>query len=295
MSANRVRLVVVTGLSGSGKTAALKALEDIGFFCVDNLPAALLSKFVQLSVLSGEMITKVGIGMDSRDSAFLETYRQVFSEIGDLGIEIEVLFLEADEKILIRRFSETRRVHPLARESSIPEGIAEEKRLLKDLRDRAALTVDTSQMSVHELKSKIWAYFQRAADDAAMHVHLESFGFKVGIPPQADIVMDVRFLPNPYFVPELKEKTGEEREVSDYVLGNEKAQKFLEKLVDILLFLVPLHEAEGKRYLTVAIGCTGGRHRSVAVVRELEKRLTVSGLGVRAVHRDVGKGGARNK
>lgn len=295
MSANRVRLVVVTGLSGSGKTAALKALEDIGFFCVDNLPAALLAKFVQLSVLSGEMITKVGIGMDTRDRAFLDTHQQVFAEIGGMGIDVEVLFLEADEKVLIRRFSETRRVHPLARESSIPEGIAEEKRLLRDLRDRAALTVDTSSMSVHELKSTIWAYFQRAADDSAMRVHLESFGFKVGIPPQADIVMDVRFLPNPYFVPELKDRTGEEEDVAAFVLGNDKAAVFIGKLVDLLFFLVPLHEAEGKRYLTVAIGCTGGRHRSVAVVRELEKRLVSGGLKVRVAHRDVGKGGARSK
>lgn len=294
MSANRVRLVVVTGLSGSGKTAALKALEDIGFFCVDNLPAALLSKFVQLSVLSGEMITKVGIGMDSRDRAFLDTYREVFDEIAALGITTEVLFLEADEKVLIRRFSETRRVHPLARSTSIPEGIADEKRLLKKLRDRADLVVDTSTMSVHELKSAVWAYFQRAADESsAMRVHLESFGFKAGIPPQADIVMDARFLPNPYFVPELKDRTGEDEEVREFVFGNGKAGEFVNKLLDLLLFLVPLHEAEGKRYLTVAIGCTGGRHRSVAVVRELEARLTEKGLRVRAAHRDVGKSGAR--
>lgn len=295
MSTNRVRLVVVTGLSGSGKTAALKALEDIGFFCVDNLPAALLPKFVQLSVLSGEMIGKVGIGMDSRDRAFLDTHREVFAEIGALGIDVEVLFLEADEKVLIRRFSETRRVHPLAKESSIPEGIAEETRLLRDLRDRAALTVDTSSMSVHELKATIWAYFQRATDDAAMRVHLESFGFKSGIPPQADIVMDVRFLPNPYFVPELKDRTGEDEDVARFVLGNDKAAVFVEKLVDLLFFLVPLHEAEGKRYLTVAIGCTGGRHRSVAVAREIEKRLTSGGFSVRVAHRDVGKGGVRSR
>ena len=291
MGQNHVRLIVVTGLSGSGKTAALKALEDLGFFCVDNLPASLLAKFVELSVLGGEVVGKVGIGMDSREKSFLERHAEVFDQVAAMGIKIEVLFLLADEEVLIRRFSETRRLHPLAKNRSVPEGIAEEKRLLKGLRDRADLVVDTSSMSVHELKKTIWSYFENPADDQKMQINLESFGFRNGIPPQADLVIDVRFLPNPYFVPELKDKTGELKEIRDFVLGGEVGREFLERLTGLIDYMVPLYEKEGKRYLTVAVGCTGGRHRSVAVARELEKRLMVDGRTVRVVHRDIGKGG----
>lgn len=285
--------MVVTGLSGSGKTAALKALEDLGFFCVDNLPAALLPKFVQLCVLSGEMVNKVGIGMDSRDKTFLLSHKEVFEEVKALGIHVEVLFLDSSERVLIRRFSETRRLHPLARDRAVTEGIKEEIDLLKDLRAKADLVVDTSTMSVHELKQTIWSYFQRSAEDQSMQVNLESFGFKNGIPNEADVVMDVRFLPNPYFVADLKERTGEDPEVSGFVLGGETASAFLEKLTDMVNFIVPLHEKEGKRYLTVAVGCTGGKHRSVAVVLELEKRLKELGLPVGVFHRDLIKAGVK--
>lgn len=281
---------MVTGLSGSGKTAALKALEDIGFFCVDNLPAALLPKFVELSIFSGEMVNKVGIGMDSREKSFLEMHAEVFDVVASMGIGIEVLFLEADDDILIRRFSETRRLHPLARDRSVPEGILEERKLLKGLRQRADLVVDTTSMSVHELKKTIWAYFENPGDDQKMQINLESFGFRNGIPPQADMVLDVRFLPNPYFVPELKEKTGELKEIREFVLKNETGAEFMSRLMNLLAYMVPLYEKEGKRYLTLAVGCTGGRHRSVAVVRELERMLAGDKRVVRVVHRDIGKG-----
>jgi len=291
MNSNNVRLVVVTGLSGSGKTAALKALEDVGFFCIDNLPAALLPKFVQLSVLSGEVVNKVGIGMDTRERTFLERHNDVFAEVERLGIKIEVLFLEARPEVLIRRFSETRRVHPLAKDSSVPEGIAEEIRTLKDLHDKAALVIDTSDMSVHDLKKTVWTYFETADDTGSMQLNLESFGFRNGIPSEADMVLDVRFLANPYFVAELKDKSGLDDEVFDYVMGDEAAREFSDRLSSLLTYLVPLYEKEGKRYLTVAIGCTGGRHRSVSMVRELAARLGEDKRTVRVVHRDLPNAG----
>jgi UPF0042 nucleotide-binding protein len=282
-------LIVVTGLSGSGKTAALKALEDIGFFCVDNLPATVLPKFVQLSVLSGEVVNKVGIGMDSREKTFLTRYREVFEEVERLGIHIEVLFLDADENVLLRRFSETRRTHPLAQGRSVPEGIREERELLKDLKNRAEIVIDTSSMSVHDLKKTVWSYFERTVEAGSLQVNLMSFGFRHGIPHEADMVMDVRFLPNPYFVPELKSRPGTDPEVRKYVFDSSISTDFVTRLAELLKYLLPHYEKEGKRYLTVAIGCTGGRHRSVAVVEELSKILSVGCRPVGIVHRDVEK------
>lgn len=279
----------MTGLSGSGKTAALKALEDIGFFCVDNLPATVLPKFVQLSVLSGEVVNKVGIGMDSREKTFLTRYREVFEEVERLGIHIEVLFLDADENVLLRRFSETRRTHPLAQGRSVPEGIREERELLKDLKNRAEIVIDTSSMSVHDLKKTVWSYFERTVEAGSLQVNLMSFGFRHGIPHEADMVMDVRFLPNPYFVPELKSRPGTDPEVRKYVFDSSISTDFVTRLAELLKYLLPHYEKEGKRYLTVAIGCTGGRHRSVAVVEELSKILSVGCRPVGIVHRDVEK------
>lgn len=290
MSSKRVRLVIVTGLSGSGKTAALKALEDIGFFCVDNLPAPLLPKFLQLSVLSGEVVSKVGIGMDSREKSFTERYKSAFEEVEKLGIQTEVLYLEAHDEVLVRRFSETRRVHPLAVEGSVSEGIRTERKLLKGLRERADVVVDTSEKSVHELKSAIWSYFENAAQENKLQVRLESFGFRNGIPHGADMVFDVRFLPNPYFVKELKPLMGTQREVSDYVLGEKEGAEFIERLEGFLEYLIPLFEREGKRYLTIAVGCTGGKHRSVAVAEALSASLGQRvETPVRVIHRDIDK------
>lgn len=279
----------MTGLSGSGKTAALKALEDIGFFCVDNLPASVLPKFVQLSVLSGEVVNKVGIGMDSREKTFLTRYKEVFEEVERLGIHIEVLFLDADENVLLRRFSETRRTHPLAQGRSVPEGIREERELLKDLKSRAEIVIDTSSMSVHDLKKTVWSYFERSVEAGSLQVNLMSFGFRHGIPHEADIVMDVRFLPNPYFVSELKSRPGTDPEVKKYVFDSPVSTDFVTRLAELLKYLLPHYEKEGKRYLTVAIGCTGGRHRSVAVVEELSRTLSEERRPVGVVHRDVEK------
>ncbi len=290
MTANHVKLVIVTGLSGSGKTAALKALEDIGFFCVDNLPVALLPKFLQLSVLSGEVVNKVGIGMDSRDKSFAERHQEVFEEVEQLGIQTEVLYLDTQDTVLVQRFSETRRLHPLAGEGSVTEGIATERELLTGLRARADVIIDTTGKSVHELKKAIWAYFDRSVQEHKLQVGLESFGFRHGIPNGADMVFDVRFLPNPYFVPELKAKVGTDNEVSDYVFASEVGKEFLERLTVFLQYLIPLFEREGKRYLTVAVGCTGGHHRSVAMVEALVGSLHREGQQpVRVMHRDIKK------
>ena len=285
----RVRLVVVTGLSGSGKTAALKALEDLGFFCVDNLPVALLSKFLELGVSAGGEVQKVALGMDVRERRFLERSRDVLEEIRALGIRAEVLYLDATDESLVRRFSETRRRHPLGDDHSVIDGIREERRLLQDLRERADLVIDTSDMSVHDLKKALWQYFKQSPEDQTLQVSLVSFGYRYGIPTEADVLLDVRFLPNPYFVPELKNGVGTEKRVQDFVFGFEEAREFLRRFGELVSYLIPLYEKEGKTYLTVAVGCTGGKHRSVSIVEELGRRISETGRPVRVLHRDLAK------
>ncbi|GAB6064174.1 RNase adapter RapZ [Deferrisoma palaeochoriense] len=283
----RVRLVVVTGLSGSGKSSALRALEDLGFFCVDNLPARLLVRFLELSVLAGGEIQKVAVGMDLREPHFLEDYRQAFQEAERLGIRTEVLYLEATDDALVRRFSETRRRHPLAGEGAILDGIRRERALFEEIKGAADRVIDTSGMTVHDLKKAIWSYFQTGAEDRTLRVNLVSFGYRYGIPHEADLLVDVRFLPNPYFVPELKGRTGREAEVQAYVLETEPAQEFLARFLDLVEYLIPLYEQEGKTSLTVAVGCTGGKHRSVTLVEEMARRLAAQGREARIFHRDV--------
>ncbi|WP_461393960.1 RNase adapter RapZ [Deferrisoma sp.] len=282
-----MRLVVVTGLSGSGKSSALRALEDLGFFCVDNLPARLLVRFLELSVLAGGEIQKVAVGMDLREPHFLEDYRQAFQEAERLGIRTEVLYLEATDDALVRRFSETRRRHPLAGEGAILDGIRRERALFEEIKGAADRVIDTSWMTVHDLKKAIWSYFQTGAEDRTLRVNLVSFGYRYGIPHEADLLVDVRFLPNPYFVPELKGRTGREAEVQAYVLETEPAQEFLARFLDLVEYLIPLYEQEGKTSLTVAVGCTGGKHRSVTLVEEMARRLAAQGREARIFHRDV--------
>ena len=284
---SRVRLVVVTGLSGSGKTSALKALEDLGFFCVDNLPAVLLPKFLELSVLAGGEIQKVAVGMDLREPHFLTDYRDAFAQVERLGIRTEVLFLEASDEILVRRFSETRRRHPLAGEGPLIQGIRRERELFGEVKERADRVIDTSGMTVHDLKRALWRYFRRGLEDGTLQVHLMSFGYRYGIPLEADLLLDVRFLPNPYFVPEFKGRTGRDPRVRDHVLSFEEAREFLKRFTDLLGYLIPLYEKEGKTSLTVAVGCTGGKHRSVTVVKEMARRLGEMGKRVQVLHRDV--------
>jgi UPF0042 nucleotide-binding protein len=285
MSRPEPRIVVITGMSGGGKSTVVRALEDAGFFCIDNLPVPLLGKLLELARHAGEM-SRLAVVVDAREGRFLGDSPRVVEELRKDGLPVEVLFLEASDDALIRRFSETRRRHPLAGEGTVPEGIAEERRVLQELRDLADEVVDTSNLNVHELKSLVQARFARA-DDRQLNVSILSFGYRYGLPPQADLVVDVRFLPNPYFVPALKDRTGRDAEVAAYVLEREETAGFLERVVGLARFLLPLYRREGKSYLTVAIGCTGGKHRSVAIARALAARLSEDGTAVRVWDRDA--------
>jgi UPF0042 nucleotide-binding protein len=264
-----MRIVVVTGLSGAGKSTVLRALEDIGYFCVDNLPLPLTERFVDLLSAQGE-VDKAAIVVDAREGEFLSGYRQVFRSLRDKGHPVEVLFLDAPDELLLRRFSETRRRHPLAGDD-LRAGMAAERKLLQPLRDDAHALVDTGNLNVHQLKGIIQERYGKSS--GALAVTLLSFGYKHGYPAEADMVLDVRFLPNPYFVESLSAASGLEAQVSRFVMDNDDAREFLRKAEDLLLFSLPRFQREGKAYLTVAIGCTGGRHRSVAVAEELGRRL----------------------
>jgi UPF0042 nucleotide-binding protein len=289
MTAEEPRLVIFTGVSGSGKTTALRALEDAGWYCVDNLPIVLLEKLLELSAHAAGEVTRIALVVDAREGRLLDEAPAVIQEVRRLGARVEVLFLDAADEILVRRYSETRRRHPLAGASgSVPEGIAAERRALAALRAAADEVVDTSQLNVHELKSLIHDRFA-GGESARMGVTVISFGYRYGIPSHADLVLDVRFLPNPFFVPELKPYAGTDPRVSEFVLAKPDARAFLDKAADLCQFLLPRHRAEGKSYLTVAIGCTGGRHRSVAIAAALAKRLEEAGAAARVWHRDVEK------
>jgi UPF0042 nucleotide-binding protein len=284
-TAKAMRIIIVTGVSGAGKSTALKALEDAGYFCVDNLPLPLMNRFVELLSDAGET-EQAAVGVDAREGEFLSSSREVFSALRKEGHQLEVLFLDADDDVLVRRFSETRRRHPLSGDD-LREGIEREREILRSLREEAHGIVNTGNLNVHQLKGVIQERYRRSADVLA--VTLLSFGFKHGLPAEADMVLDVRFLPNPYFVEALSASTGEQADVRAFVLDNADAREFLDKADQLLEFVLPRAEREGKAYLTVAVGCTGGRHRSVAVVQELAKRLPGRHpLTVR--HRDLGRG-----
>ncbi len=283
-----MRIVVVTGLSGAGKSTVLRALEDLGYFCVDNLPLPLMEKFVDLLGANQET-DKAAIVVDAREGEFLPMYRDVTRALRAKGHPVEVLFLDAPDDTLLRRFSETRRRHPVAGDD-LRAGMARERKLLQPLRDDAEAIVDTGNLNVHQLKGIIQERYGR--NTGALSVTLLSFGFKHGYPAEADVVLDVRFLPNPYFVESLSAHTGLEPHVARFVLDNDDAREFVRKIEDILTFSLPRFEREGKAYLTIAIGCTGGRHRSVAVADELGRRL-VGKWSLTVRHRDLDRGGAR--
>lgn len=283
------QVVILTGVSGSGKSTALRALEDAGWYCVDNLPVVLLEKLVELSRQTGGQVDRMALVVDARDERFLPEAPRVIEEVRRKGVRVDVLFLEAGDEALLRRYSETRRRHPMAGEGgSVPEGIAAERRALEPLKAVAGEVVDSSKMNVHELKRFIHTRFVEPGAPR-LGVTVVSFGFRNGIPAHADLVLDVRFLPNPYFVPELRPHSGLEAPVRDFVLGQADAQAFLDRLADFGGFLLPRYAAEGKSYLTLAIGCTGGRHRSVAIAEELARRLRQAGTPARVWHRDVDK------
>ncbi|HNU71197.1 MAG TPA: RNase adapter RapZ [Thermodesulfobacteriota bacterium] len=286
-----VRIVIVTGLSGSGKTTTLKVLEDLGFYCVDNLPPVLFPVFIQLCEgFTWQKISRIAIGMDIREREFLREYPRIFEQLRLEGYEPEILFLESSDEILVRRFSETRRQHPLSDEGSLLDGIRLEREQLSELKKTAAIIIDTSRYTVHNLREEVYATFHQPHDKPRMSVNLISFGFRYGIPYDADLLVDVRFLPNPYFVEELRFLTGNNDKIKTFVLEKEQTAVFLQKFKDLLQFLLPLYEKEGKSNLTIAIGCTGGRHRSVSIVNALREFFFNKTYSLRVLHRDEDKG-----
>ncbi|MBI5562001.1 MAG: RNase adapter RapZ [Deltaproteobacteria bacterium] len=283
-----IRLVVISGPSGSGKSTAMKALEDLGFFCVDNMPAGLMPKFMELAAQSGE-ISKAAAVVDVRGREFLAEFIPVFTGLKKSGYKAELVFLEAADDALVRRFSETRRRHPLAASESPLEGLERERELLSELKANADRVIDTTGFNVHELREMIRESFSVAPARWKIALSIVSFGYRWGIPVDADLVIDIRFLPNPYFAGRLRPLDGKADEVRGYVLGQPAAREFLARMRGFLEYLIPLYRKEGKSYLTVAIGCTGGRHRSVVIADVLAEELASTEITARVRHRDIGK------
>jgi len=284
-----VEVAVVTGLSGAGRSTAAKVLEDLGWFVVDNLPPELISTVVDLGAQSRAGLTKIAVVMDVRSRRFTGDLAAVIRQLDAKGLRPRVLFLEASDALLIRRFEQVRRGHPLQGDGRLADGITRERELLAPLRAEANLVVDTTALTVHELREKIEDAFGTESS-AQTKVMVLSFGYKYGLPMDADLVVDVRFLPNPHWIPELRGQTGRDAEVRDYVLGQEGAEEFLDRYHELLRLMSGGYRREGKRYLTLAVGCTGGKHRSVAIAEQLATRLAhLDGVPVRVVHRDLGR------
>ncbi len=281
-------ITIISGLSGSGKSTALNTLEDLGFFCVDNLPVLLLPKFIELCQSSVNDISKIGLVMDVREREFLKEYPDILDLLKTEGYRIELIFLDSSDDVLIQRFSETRRQHPLGDGGSIVDGIRREREQLSALKSRADKIIDTSALTVHQLRTMLENYFQQLST-RTMNITFMSFGFKNGVPHDVDMILDVRFLPNPYFVRELKDLDGTDPRVAEYVSRSPETQRYLEKLKDFLAFQLPLFEREGKTYLTIAIGCTGGRHRSIVITQYLRELFSGGKYQVHAAHRDINK------
>lgn len=285
-----MRFVIVTGMSGAGKSTALKILEDAGYFCVDNLPIPLLEKFAQFIVEGNSgSIQKVALGVDVRSGGGMEGVQKALEEIRLTGLEYEILFLDAEDEVLVKRYKETRRTHPLAGSGRVENGIREERRRLKYLKEHADYILDSSQLLTRELKAELDKIFVKNLGFKNLMITVLSFGFKYGIPSDSDLVFDVRFLPNPYYIDELRPLSGNDKPVSDYVMNCEASRIFLDKLADMVSFLIPNYILEGKNQLVVSIGCTGGKHRSVTLANALYQRLEQSEeYGVRIEHRDIG-------
>ncbi len=283
-----MRFVVVTGMSGGGKTAALKMLEDAGFYCVDNLPVFLIEKFVELSTMPNGEISKVALGLDVRAGQSFTDVTRILKELKNKGYHIEILFMDANETVLIKRYKETRRVHPLAVDGRVEDGVRKERKILEGIKKNADYVIDTTKLLTRELKEELDRIFVKNEEYNSLMVNVMSFGFKHGIPVDADLVFDVRFLPNPFYIDELKTKTGNDKEVQDYVMSFQESEDFMKKLVDMIQFLIPNYIKEGKYSLVIAIGCTGGKHRSVTLANELYKRMKNQGnYGLKIYHRDV--------
>lgn len=285
-----MRFVVVTGMSGSGKTTALKMLEDAGFYCVDNLPLPLVEKFVELIAVPESEFNKIALGLDVRADMHFEEANGILKGLKANGVPVEVLFLDSDDDSLIKRYKETRRVHPLAQDGRVEDGVHKERQVLEDIRRNADYVLDTTNLLTRELKAELERIFVKNEAYNSLMITVMSFGFKYGIPTDADLVFDVRFLPNPYYIDELRSKTGNDPEIQEYVMGFAEANEFLDKLTDMLEFLIPNYVKEGKYRLVVAIGCTGGRHRSVTLTNALYNRLKDHGnYGLKLDHKDIDK------
>lgn len=288
--AMRRKVVIITGLSGSGKSTVARTLEDVGFFCVDNIPVDLLPKLLELSEAGGVELERLALVIDLRQRELLPRYSTVLASLGERHAPLEIIFLDARDEVIVRRYSETRRQHPLAEGGTLMDGIRKEREQIRSLREKADWVIDTSDMTVHQLREEIRRIFGIVAE-AGLTVVVNSFGFGRGIPLESDLVLDVRFLPNPYFVEELKDRDGRDPEVAAWVTSHASTQKFLEKLGDLLVFLLPLYIKEGKRYLTISVGCTGGKHRSVVVAEYLHSLLVRIGYPhVELRHRELADG-----
>ncbi|MEY8516656.1 RNase adapter RapZ [Lachnospiraceae bacterium 29-84] len=290
-----MKFVILTGMSGAGKSTALKMMEDIGYFCVDNLPIALIEKFAEMADPSSEL-QKVAVGVDIRSGQALDELQGVLNHLSSSGRAFEILYLDSTDEVLVKRYKETRRIHPLAGGERVDKGIQKERLRMEFLRKRANYIVDTSNMLTRELKAELEKIFVQNQDYKNLFVTIVSFGFKYGVPNDSDLVFDVRFLPNPYYVEGLRAKTGNDKEVQEYVMQYKEAGQFLDKLEDMVKFLIPNYITEGKTQLVISVGCTGGKHRSVTLANALYHRLChEKAYGIKIEHRDIQKDALRNK
>lgn len=286
-----MRFIIVTGMSGAGKSTALKILEDAGYYCVDNLPVQLVPKLGELLSRPGSSISRMALGLDIRSGHSFEKTQKSLEQLDAMKITYEILFLESSDETLIKRYKETRRSHPLAGNGRVDQGILEERKRLAFLKKRADYLIDTSRLLTRELREEMYKIFVENKEYKNLYITILSFGFKYGLPSDADLVFDVRFLPNPYYVEGLRHKSGNDREVREYVMGNEKSVVFLDKLTDMVRFLIPNYVQEGKTQLVIAIGCTGGKHRSVTLANKLYETLLEEerDYGIKIEHRDIEK------
>jgi RNase adapter protein RapZ len=279
-------LVIISGVSGSGKSTAMNVLEDLGYYCVDNLPMTLLPKFIELCENSQGDINKVALAVDIREGVFFEGSPEIIRDLKEKGHPIDVIFLDSSDTTLIRRYKETRRKHPLSADGNILEGISRERAMLKDLKELSSYYIDTTDYNVHQLKELIKNRFDKSFSQNLL-INILSFGYKHGYPYDADMIFDVRFLPNPFFIEELKDLNGLDKEIAEFIMSKEDTKEYIKKLTEFLEFLIPRYEKEGKTYLTIAIGCTGGKHRSVVIAKQLSEHF--SRLSPVTIHRDISK------
>ena len=291
MNLSSMRFVIITGMSGGGKRTALKMLEDEGFYCVDNLPVDLLDEFVEIISSPGSEHEHVALGLDVRSTQKFDDVQEALHKLKEEGNNFEVLFMDSDDATLVRRYKESRRMHPLSPEGRVEDGIKKERKILKTTREKADYVIDTSNLLTRDLKTELNRIFIQNKEYNSLMVNIVSFGFKNGIPQDADLIFDVRFLPNPFYIEELKEKTGNDVEVQEYVKSFKETTEFMEKLTDMIKFLIPNYVKEGKHQLIIGIGCTGGQHRSVTLANELYRQLLDKGsYGLKITHRDAKKG-----